>query len=149
MMRRALDDAVSRGRCLSALIASEYRIYGRFGFGPATRAVNYEIDVRRAGAVRVCSGDDLAVEVISLQEAGALGRELHERFRRTQPGAISRSEAAWRQRTGKLRGPYREWHEPTVLVCRSGDGTPAGMAMYHAKAPGRAATPTSRSSSMT
>lgn len=133
MMRRALDGAVGRGRCLSALIASEYRIYGRFGFGPATRAVNYEIDVRRAGAVRVWSGDGPTVEVISLQEAGALGRELHERFRRTQPGAIGRSEAAWRQRTGKLRSPYRQWHEPTVLLCRSGDGTSAGMAMYHAK----------------
>jgi predicted acetyltransferase len=49
MMRVALDEAVARGRCLAALIAPEYRIYSRFGFGPATRAAACDIDVRRAG----------------------------------------------------------------------------------------------------
>jgi predicted acetyltransferase len=131
MMRRALGDAAARGRCLAALIASEYRIYGRFGFGPATRAVAYDIAVRRAGGVRV-PGDTGLVEPVSLQDVREHGPGLHDRFRRTQAGAIGRDQAGWRQRTGEVRNPYRQWHEPAALLCRDADGTPAGMALYHA-----------------
>jgi predicted acetyltransferase len=129
MMRAALDDAAARGRWLAALIASEYRIYGRFGFGPATRQAAYDIDVRRAGDLRAPGA---AVEPVSLEQARALGPGLHERFRAGQTGAIPRDRVAWQQRTGELRSPYGQWHEPAVVVCRDADGTAAGMAMFHA-----------------
>jgi predicted acetyltransferase len=135
MMRDALDAAVARGRCMAALIASEYRIYGRFGFGPATRAAACDIDVRRAGAVRVpgAGAGGQHVEPIGLAEAREHGPVLHERFRRTRPGAITRDRVAWRQRTGSLRSPYRHWHEPAALLCRDTGGTPTGMVLYHAE----------------
>src|SRR5215472_642575 len=68
MMRTSLDNAVARGRGLAALIASEYRIYGRFGFGPATSAAEYEIDVRRAGGIRVPGAETAHVKPASLDE---------------------------------------------------------------------------------
>ena len=130
LMRSALDEAVVRGHCLATLIASEYRIYGRFGFGPATTTAAYDIDVRRAGGVRVVDGAQGTFEALSLEEFRRHGSELHERFRRIQPGAINRSEQAWRVRTGELRNPHWERRAPWALLYRDAEGRPAGMALY-------------------
>jgi predicted acetyltransferase len=131
MMRTGLDDAVARGRALAALIASEYRIYGRFGFGPATSSAEYEIDVRRAGGVRAPGAEACRAEPAGLDEVRRYGPELHDRFRRTQAGALARDEVSWRLRTGELRNPYRgDWAQPEAVLCRGADGTPAGLARY-------------------
>src|SRR5689334_18703690 len=47
MMRRQLDDVRSWGEPLAVLTASEPAIYGRFGYGPATYAMNVDIDTTR------------------------------------------------------------------------------------------------------
>jgi predicted acetyltransferase len=130
MMRASLDDAVARGRSLAALLASEYRIYGRFGFGPATSGAGYEIDVRRAGGIRVPGAGAGSVATAGLDEVRRYGPELHDRFRRTQAGALARNQAAWRVRTGDLRNPYRERPQPEAVLCRDADGTAAGLALY-------------------
>jgi predicted acetyltransferase len=130
MMRASLDDAVARGRSLAALLASEYRIYGRFGFGPATSAAGYEIDVRRAGGIRVPGPGAGHVAPAGLDEVRRYGPELHDRFRRTQAGALARDQVAWRVRTGELRNPYRERPLPEAVLCRDADGTAAGLALY-------------------
>lgn len=130
LMRRALDEAVDRGHPFAALIASEYRIYGRFGFGPATTSAAYDIDVRRAGDVHVVDAAEGAFEALSLEEFRRHGSELHERFRRIQPGAINRSEQAWRVRTGELRHPHWDRREPSAMLYRDAHGSPAGMALY-------------------
>ena len=46
-MRAQLDDVAARGEVLAALHATEARIYGRFGYGVATRARS--VRVRRSG----------------------------------------------------------------------------------------------------
>jgi predicted acetyltransferase len=130
MMRAGLDDAVGRGRSLAALHASEYRIYGRFGFGPASSAAEYQIDTCRAGGVRVPGADGGSVAPAGLDEVRRHGPGLHDRFRRTQVGAVNRSQAFWRRATGELRNPYREWNEPAALLYRDADGAPAGIALY-------------------
>jgi predicted acetyltransferase len=141
MMRAGLDDAVRRGRSLAGLIASEYRIYGRFGFGPATRATGYDIDVRRAGRVRLLDGDQCRVEPVSPDEVRRRGPELHERFRRTCAGARARDQKRWRILTGALRNPYRKGTVPSAVLCRDADGTPAGLALYHMRADWSASDP--------
>jgi predicted acetyltransferase len=133
MMLAGLDDAVRRGRSIAALIASEYRIYGRFGFGPATRTTGYDIDVRRAGRVRLPHGDQCSVEPVSLDEFRRCGPELHERFRRTCAGALARDQRSWRVLTGALRNPYRRRTALCAVVCRDADGTPAGLALFHSR----------------
>lgn len=130
MMRTGLDGAAGRGHSLAALHASEYGIYGRFGFGPATSTAGYDIDVRRAGAVRVPGGAGGSVEPVSLEEARDYGPALHEQFRRTCPGALGRRNRDWMLQTGGLRSPYRKWVQPSAVLCRDADGTPAGMALY-------------------
>ncbi|WP_331716038.1 GNAT family N-acetyltransferase [Tessaracoccus coleopterorum] len=47
MMRRQLDLAAERGESIAVLTASEATIYGRFGFAPASRAQEFEIDTGR------------------------------------------------------------------------------------------------------
>lgn len=130
MLRVSLDAALARGHCLAALIASEYRIYGRFGFGPATRTVAYDIDVRRAGSIRVPGAGGGSVEATSLEEIRRYGPELHDRFRQTQAGAINRDQVAWRVRTGELGNPYRENRKPWAVLHRDAHGAPAGMALF-------------------
>ena len=131
MMRAALDDTVTRGLGLAALIAAEYWIYGRYGFGPATSDAGYDIDVRRAGVIRVPGAEGGRVESLDLDGVREHGPALHERFRRTQVGAIPRPQTWWRLRTGELRSPYRVWKEPMAVLYRDAAGNPAGMAVYH------------------
>jgi predicted acetyltransferase len=52
LMRRQLADARERGEPIAVLHASEAAIYGRFGFGIATRNASLQIDATRATFVR-------------------------------------------------------------------------------------------------
>src|SRR5690606_7942394 len=47
MMRAHLDAAIADGTALAVLTASEATIYGRFGFGVATRTPTIEVDTAR------------------------------------------------------------------------------------------------------
>ena len=49
MMAEDLTAAKDRGDVVATLIAAEYPIYGRYGFGPAAWTTEWEIDVPRAG----------------------------------------------------------------------------------------------------
>lgn len=65
MMRRQLDDVRAAGEPLAVLTASEPAIYGRFGYGCATRQLTARIDTSR---VRLpLPGDEGAVEGVRLR----------------------------------------------------------------------------------
>lgn len=129
MMTRDLAAAAERGDSLAILVAAEYRIYGRFGFGPATQHKGYSIDKLRAGRVRVpAEADGGSFELLSMEEWRKIGPELHDRFRRTQPGAIDRRAVNWRLRTGEVKG--KEWKEPLVALYRDATGQPTGILAY-------------------
>jgi GNAT superfamily N-acetyltransferase len=49
MISASLADARDRGDALSALIAAEWPIYGRFGYGPAARSAEYTYRPRGPG----------------------------------------------------------------------------------------------------
>lgn len=59
MMRRDLDVAVAARRPVAALTVSEGSIYGRFGFGAATRMRYVEVDAGPRFAVRAGTMDDV------------------------------------------------------------------------------------------
>ncbi len=48
MITRDLSDSVERGEIVGALIAAEYPIYGRYGYGAAVETQDLEIDARVA-----------------------------------------------------------------------------------------------------
>ena len=48
MMRNQLDDIAGRGEPVAALVAAEYPIYGRYGYGVAAEACELRIEARQA-----------------------------------------------------------------------------------------------------
>lgn len=133
MMERDLAAAKERGDVVATLIAAEYPIYGRYGFGPATSATEWTIDVPRAGLDPRWAGpeDGGRIDLVDGEEVRKLGPELHERLRRAQPGAVDRDELWWRTATGAVRF-HPAFHEPFHAVYRSAGGEVEGMVAYTA-----------------
>ncbi|WP_409471168.1 GNAT family N-acetyltransferase [Streptomyces sp. HC307] len=133
MMTQDLAAAKERGDVVATLIAAEYPIYGRYGFGPATWTTEWTIDVPRTGLDPRWSGPEGGgrIDVVDGEDIRKLGPELYERLRRAQPGAVSRGELWWRYNTGALR--YNgSWTEPFYAVHRSATGEVEGMVSYEA-----------------
>ncbi|MFF3939253.1 GNAT family N-acetyltransferase [Streptomyces phaeofaciens] len=136
LMSDDLTAAKDRGDVVATLIAAEYRIYGRYGFGPATTTTEWAIDIPRAGLDprrRVPDPDDGGrIDLIDGDEVRKLGPALHTRLRGAQPGAVSRDATWWEASTGVLRLYGDEWTEPFYAVYRSADGEVEGLVSYRA-----------------
>jgi predicted acetyltransferase len=133
MMRRLLDDAREAGEPVAALWASEGAIYGRFGFGLATRAVRYELQLDRVALRR-----DLALPAAT-PRVGAPAvlledlRTVHDRVRAATPGMLDRHGAWWERR---IHDPEhrRDGAGPLRAAVQPGpDGAPAGYALFSPK----------------
>lgn len=132
MMARDLAAAKERGDVVATLIAAEYPIYGRYGFGPATTAAEWTIEVPRTGLDPRWSGpaDGARIDLVDGEDVRKIGPELHERLRRTQPGAVSRDERWWQVNTGVLSLDRAPWTEPFYAVYRSAAGEVEGLVSY-------------------
>ncbi|WP_327429798.1 GNAT family N-acetyltransferase [Streptomyces sp. NBC_01236] len=132
MMTADLAAAKERGDVVATLIAAEYPIYGRYGFGPATTTAEWTIDVPRAGLDPRWSGpaDGGRIDLVDGEDVRKAGPELHERFRRSQPGAVSRDERWWQVSTGVLRLDRVPWRDPFFAVYRSAAGEVEGLVSY-------------------
>jgi predicted acetyltransferase len=87
-------DMAHRGETVSALIASEGNIYGRFGYGPATSAVSFSVERARAAFAHPIRDTGRTV-LLTDQEAAVELPTIYERLRRLQPGSVSRSAGWW------------------------------------------------------
>ncbi|WP_326722222.1 GNAT family N-acetyltransferase [Streptomyces sp. NBC_00243] len=132
MMATDLAAAKERGDVVATLIAAEYPIYGRYGFGPATTAAEWAIEVPRTGLDPRWSGpaDGARIDLVDGEDVRKIGPELHERLRRTQPGAVSRDERWWQVNTGVLILDRAPWTEPFYAVYRSAAGEVEGLVSY-------------------
>ncbi|MEG8279198.1 GNAT family N-acetyltransferase [Streptomyces sp. AHA2] len=131
MMAHDLAAAKERGDVVATLIAAEYPIYGRFGFGPATWMSEWTVDVPRAGLDARWAGpaDGGRIDLVDGEDVRKLGPELHERLCRTRPGVIDRDEHWWKVNTGALRADP-SWQTPFYAVYRSASGEVEGMTAY-------------------
>ncbi|SDP26185.1 Predicted acetyltransferase [Streptomyces sp. cf386] len=137
MMRHQLADLRARGEFLSVLLASEAPIYGRFGYGPATYTAQLKVPrhraalaVPRAGGVGdapATGSDNGSVEVLRRAECGGILEEVYDRYRRAQPGALSRPRRWWALRAGQ---PPISPAPRYVAVHRDAGGVPDGYASY-------------------
>jgi predicted acetyltransferase len=97
LMRRQLADVHEAGtEPVAALWASESAIYGRFGYGMATRSAEIEVAVpaarlREPPAARARLGTPV-------DEQPAMA-EIYEAARRDYPGMLDRTEGWWARRT--------------------------------------------------
>jgi predicted acetyltransferase len=97
MMRRQLDDLRERGDALAILWASEARIYGRYGYGVATRMARLSARRPQAVLAHPVAGEGPL-------RAGPAGefveamRAVHERVRVERPGMLDRPGPWWEDR---------------------------------------------------
>jgi predicted acetyltransferase len=141
MMRHQLTELRARGEFLSVLLASEALIYGRFGYGPATYTRRLTVPRHRAAltlpraratihavADAPATGSDTGpVEVLRRAECGEILEEVYDRYRRAQPGALSRPHRWWASGAGQ---PPVSPAPRYVAVHRDADGVPDGYASY-------------------
>jgi predicted acetyltransferase len=132
LMRRQLADARGRGEPLAVLWASEGGIYGRYGYGIATKAVGMEADRDRmvfdappdAGAL---------VRLVEADEAAEAFPPIYDRVRAETPGMFRRSEDWWKlyrlaDPEHRRRGAGPKFHALLEL-----DGQPEAYASYRVK----------------
>ncbi|MER7768437.1 GNAT family N-acetyltransferase [Kitasatospora sp. NPDC096140] len=135
MMRHQFTDVRERGEFLSVLLASEATIYGRFGYGPATFTQRLTVPrhrgaltAPRAGGTGTGTGEDTgSIEVLRRAECGEILEAVYDRYRRAQPGALSRPPHWWSLGAGQ---PPIAPAPRYVAVHRDADGVPDGYACY-------------------
>ncbi|MCT9003636.1 GNAT family N-acetyltransferase [Streptomyces rhizosphaerihabitans] len=132
MMKADLAEARKRGDVVATLIAAEYPIYGRYGFGPVTTTAEWTVDVPRTGLDPRWAGpaDGGRIDLVDAEDVRKAGPELHERFRRGRPGAVSRDERWWQVDTGLLHLGDDPWKEPFYAAYRSASGEIEGLVSY-------------------
>ncbi|MYV96990.1 GNAT family N-acetyltransferase [Streptomyces sp. SID3343] len=131
MMRADLADAAARGEAAAILIAAEYRIYGRFGFGVAADFQKLRLDTLRTrftpGVLAEPGG---VVELVSPLEMTRVGPAVHEEFRRLRPGVIGRSALWWDLYTGVRSAPKGPEPARFHAVYRDPSGRITGLIGY-------------------
>jgi predicted acetyltransferase len=128
MLRHDLRLARERGEAASVLIAAEYPIYGRFGFGPATEQAAYALDTRYAAFTASAVG---AVDLVEPPRLRELAPVIFERFRRMYPGQLDRGPFTWDVRLGLRPTPWRSADQPPRCALYSSPrGEPEGYLLY-------------------
>lgn len=123
MITSTLRSARESGEPLSTLIAAEWPIYGRFGFGPATEHATYTLKAaarwtaQGAGTVELVDGDTLCREAPGI----------YDRHQAIHASEIDRDAFVWRT---SILGPASSPRKDFRVICRDGDGVPGGYARY-------------------
>jgi predicted acetyltransferase len=123
-----LAASVEREEQVSILIPAEWGIYGRFGYGAATKHQSWELDTSAAQLRHLPQG---TVEYIDRDTARRLAPEIYERHRLSRPGEFSRSEFFWDMELGIVRPPSWSERKPSFYVAaRDSAGSATGVAEY-------------------
>jgi predicted acetyltransferase len=95
LMTTALDAVAERGEAVAAFLSSESQLYGRYGSGPATSGLGFEIERAHAGFLQQPHAPG-RIRLVEAPAADALLPIVYDEFRTSQPGAVSRSAAWWK-----------------------------------------------------
>ncbi len=124
LMTAQLADFAARGVVFANLLASEAGIYGRFGYGLATRYRAYSIDRRRA-RLRPDAPVGGELELLDLDRALEACPGVYDRLEH-RPGMMTRPEVLWRL----YETQARRHTAPVKAVVHHGPGGPDGFAIY-------------------
>ncbi|MEU5717512.1 GNAT family N-acetyltransferase [Streptomyces sp. NPDC020403] len=129
MMRRQLDDVRSWGEPLAVLLASEPGIYGRFGYGAATREMNMRIDTSRVHLDVPPGTDGVRVRYASPEQALAACEAVYAELAAARPGAPVR-QPGWDRMAVLDSARDRDGGSPLLCVLAERDGRVTGYATY-------------------
>lgn len=129
MMRESLETAVAADRPVALLTASESVIYGRFGFGIATRAAKYELSTARGvgfKAPRVGT-----VSNVDPSKIGDVAAEIFAAYHAATPGSVDRQSSYREYKTGAWSDDITMPNKSLrALIYRGESGAPEGFATY-------------------
>jgi predicted acetyltransferase len=128
MVAEDIRATVERDEAASILIAAEWPIYGRFGYGPASSHAAWAI---RARAARFRAEPTGSVEIMRSSEAKPVITDIYRRYQAGQPGEIARLDNWWDMDLGLVEVPGRKKWSGIVAVHRAEDGTADAYARYH------------------
>ncbi|ROP34756.1 putative acetyltransferase [Pseudokineococcus lusitanus] len=134
LMTEDLRAAKDRGDALAVLIASEAPIYGRYGFGTATTACRWELDVREA-RFRGDPVRDGAVVLDHVSDADLVdvAPRLFARVHATAAGEHPRDGLWWPMALGLVEDPDADAREQRpAVVAREPGGDVVGLLRYRA-----------------
>jgi predicted acetyltransferase len=100
VMRAQLEDIADRGEPLASLRATEARIYGRFGYGVATRGRDVRVRTDRA-RFRADAPHGGRVRLLERAEIVPVLREVHARIALRRPGGMTRADGWWDMALGR------------------------------------------------
>jgi predicted acetyltransferase len=123
MMVGALQHAREVGEPLSTLIAAEWPIYGRFGYGAATEQASYTVRV----PTQWRDDGPGAVELVEPEALLGVAPDVYDRHRAMSPSEIHRDEWAWRM---TILGPPPKPRKGFQAICRDRDGAASGYVQY-------------------
>jgi predicted acetyltransferase len=130
MITADLRDSKERGEAVDILIASEYPIYGRFGYGAASESATYVLDTSRARFRQSWPG---RVELVDGATFRKEAPALYDRYRAGQPGALGRDEQWWDVVFRQQALPGLPVRQSFYALFRSESGEAEGYLTYTAK----------------
>ena len=130
LMRKQLAEVHEREEPLAALWASEGGIYGRFGYGLATK--NARIDAERDRAA-LGGADGAQVRLVDTDGALAGMPRVYDRVRSVTPGFPSRSRTWWEHHVLSDLQEHRRGAGPLNRAVLELDGRPEAYALYRVK----------------
>jgi predicted acetyltransferase len=128
LITRDLWASAERGEAASILIAAEWPIYGRYGYGPATWQAQWTLHNRAAGFGLPPVG---TIEILDALAARQLVPAIYEAYVAATPGAIDRPDHRWDGDLGLVDTPGRPKWKGQVIVHRDPGGRPDGYARFH------------------
>jgi predicted acetyltransferase len=129
MMTVQLADAVEAGAIVAMLIAAEWPIYGRFGYGMAVEAAGTLLDARVAQFVDVSTSG--SIELVDAQTFRAEAPAVFDRHCVTSAGAIARTDHVWDMYADiVLRPGDKPVKERIRAIHRDASGTADGYVVY-------------------
>lgn len=134
MMRHQLHTLHETGaEPVAGLQASQAEIYGRFGYGIATRA--YRLNVpRHANALRLPEGvDDVRVSLVDPKSSIDACKEVFNKYVPTRPGMLVKPDWWYEFDVADLAEMRGEMSVNRLLLAER-DGAPVGYASYRTKA---------------
>jgi predicted acetyltransferase len=128
MVAAELAASADRGEPVSILIAAEWGIYGRFGYGAATEHQTLIVD---ALAGRLRERPQGTVDYVDRDTARAIAPRIYDQHLHSRPGEIARPDRYWDIDFGIVRVPSRPEPKPAFhAVARDRTGAPVGLVRY-------------------
>ena len=132
MMRRQLDDVRALGEPLAVLTASEPVIYGRYGYGAATRQMSLTIDTDRVRLTVPDGTDEVKLRHARPDEATAACESVFDRLVPGRPGTPAHGPG-WEQKPIVDPPSAREGASALQCVLAERDGEVVGYVTYRMK----------------